>query len=59
MTVYIKGVTLAEISGPGRPANYFVRPGPARNLYIQNLYNGLDIFLRGGDKNLWKFVKYG
>ena len=55
MTVYIRGVTLAEISGQARPANLFCSARPSSELiYYKNLYNGLNIFLRG-DKNLWKF----
>ena len=48
MTEYIRGVTLAEISGTARLGINI----------LQNLYNGLNIFLMG-DKNLWNFLKYG
>ena len=58
MTVYIRGVNLAEISGK---ALKFVLFGPSRlgiNI-LQNLYNGLNIFRGGGTKTYEKFVKSG
>ena len=58
MTVYIRGVNLAEISGPARPANCFCSARPVSELILQNLYNGLNIFVWRGDKILRNFVKY-
>ena len=49
MTVYIRGVTLAEISGPARLGFNI----------LQNLYNGLNIYFKGGTKSYKIILKYG
>ena len=44
---------------PARPSNIFCLARPGINI-LQNLYNGLTIFGKGGRQKLMKiFVKYG
>ena len=57
MTVYIRGINLAGISCPARPANYFCS-APARlgiNI-LQSLYNILNIFFGGKRQKLKKIL---
>ena len=59
MTVYIRGVNLAEIFGPARPANLFCSARLGINI-LQNLYNGFVIYFFGKETKTYEnFVKYG
>ena len=42
---------------PARPANFFCSARSGINI-LQNLFNGLTIFCRGGTKTHENFVKY-
>ena len=59
MTVYIRGVTLAEISGPAHPSNCLFGPARLGINILQNLYNGLNIFLMGEQKLMKIFLSTG